>query len=132
DVTDGMLLLSGPTGYDVVEMDVDGAGEKALDFAYNLARLAFGDAKSSIDTPSEYGLPALRSAGFSAARVRCASRLVNTLYTAKSNNQDITTDPQTSNFFLHADDVTRGYRIDVWNSLSGKWHSLCLRDGTYH
>src|SRR5205807_1104096 len=28
-------------------------------------------------------------------------------------------------------DVTRGFRIDVWTSLSGHWHSLCLRDGTY-
>jgi hypothetical protein len=132
DVTDGMLLLSGPTEYDVVEMDVDGAGEKALDFSYNMARLAFGDAKSSIDTPTEYGLPMLRSAGFSATRVDRASRLVNTFYTAKSNSQAITSDPQTSKFFLHAEDVTRGYRIDVWNSLSGNWHSLCLRDGTYH
>src|SRR6185437_12555618 len=33
---------------------------------------------------------------------------------------------------LHADDVTRGYRVDVWTSLSGQWHSLCFRDGTYN
>jgi hypothetical protein len=132
DVTDGMLLLSGPTEYDVVELDVDGAGEKALDFSYNMARLAFGDAPSSIDTPTEYGLPSLQSAGFSTARVDRATRLVNTFYVAKSNNQAITTDPQTSKFVLHAEDVTRGYRIDVWDSLSGQWHSLCLRDGTYH
>ena len=25
----------------------------------------------------------------------------------------------------------RGYRIDVWDSLTSKWHSLCRRDGTY-
>ena len=132
DVTDGMLLLSGPTDYDIVELDVDGAGEKAMDFSYNMARLAFGDAQSSIDTPTEYGLPALRSAGFSAARVDRATRLVNTFYTANSNNQAITADPQSSKFFLHAEDVTRGYRIDVWTSLTGAWHSLCLRDGTYN
>jgi hypothetical protein len=39
DVTDGMLLLSGPDDYDVVELDVDGGAEKALDFSYNMARL---------------------------------------------------------------------------------------------
>ncbi len=132
DVTDGMLLLSGPTDYDVVELDVDGAGEKALDFSYNMARLAFGDARSSIDTPTEYGLPALRSAGFSATRVDRAHRLVNTFYTSKSNNAAITAAPQTSTFSLFADDLTRGYRIDVWNSLSGLWHSLSQRDGTYN
>jgi len=131
DVTNGMLLLSGPDQYDVVEMDIDGAGEKALDFSYNLARLAFGDAKASIDTPTIYGLPSLRSAGFSVTRVDRAMRLVNTLAAAKNNNAAIVASPQNSGFALHAEDVTRGYRIDVWDSMSGKWHSLCLRDGTY-
>jgi len=132
DVTDGMLLLSGPEQYDIVELDIDGGAEKALDFSYNLARLAFGDAKNSIDTPATYGLPSLRSAGFSAARVDRATRLVSTFNAAKSNNAAIIAGPQNSTFALHAEDVTRGYRIDVWNSLSGQWHSLCLRDGTYN
>ena len=128
DVTDGMLFLSGTDQYDVVELDVDGGAEKALDFAYNLARLGFGDARPSIDTPTNYGLPSLRSAGFSVARVDRAIRLVTTFNTAKSNNTAITTSAAVT---LHAEDVTRGYRIDVWDSMTGQWHSLCLRDGTY-
>ncbi len=129
DVSDGMLLLSGPDQYDVVELDVDGGAEKALDFSYNLARLANGDANSSIDTPDTYGLPSLRSAGFSIARKERATRLVSTFDTAKDNNTAITTGgtPVT----LHADDVTRGYRVDVWDSMTRKWHSLSLRDGIY-
>ena len=74
----------------------------------------------------------MRSAGFSAARVDRATRLVSTFNAAKSNNAAIIAGPQNSTFALHAEDVTRGYRIDVWNSLSGQWHSLCLRDGTYN
>ena len=128
DVTDGMLLLSGPDQYDVVELDVDGGAEKTLDFSYNLARLAFGDANNSIDTPDSYGLPTLRSAGFSLARVDRATRLVSTFDTASSNNTDITTGSAVT---LHADDVTRGYRVDVWDSMTSQWHSLNLRDGTY-
>jgi hypothetical protein len=127
DVTDGMLLLSG-SDYDVVELDVDGGAEKTLDFSYNLARLAFGDAENSIDTPDHYGLPALRSAGFSLARVDRATRLVSTFDTASSNNTDITAGTAVT---LHADDVTRGYRVDVWDSMTRHWHSLNLRDGTY-
>ena len=127
DVTDGMLLLSG-SDYDVVELDVDGGAEKTLDFSYNLARLAFGDANNSIDTPDHYGLPALRSAGFSLARVDRATRLVSTFDAASSNNNDITTGSAVT---LHADDVTRGYRVDVWDSITRHWHSLNLRDGTY-
>jgi hypothetical protein len=132
DVSDGMLLLSGTDQYDVVEVDIDGAAEKVQDFAYNMARLAFGDANKSIDTPDNYGLPALRSAGFSAARVDRAVRLVNTFRSAKSNNTAITTNPQNSNVVLHPEDIARGYRIDVWDSMSATWHSLCLRDGTYN
>jgi hypothetical protein len=131
DVSDGMLLLSGPNQYDVVEMDVDGSAEKAMDFAYNMRRLARGDAKVSIDTPATYGLPSLQSAGFSVARVDRALRLVNTFRGAKSNNAAIVANAQNSGVTLHAEDITRGYRVDVWSSLSGRWHSLCLRDGTY-
>jgi hypothetical protein len=132
DVTEGMLLLSGPDQYDIVELDIDGGAEKALDLSYNLARLAFGDAKTSIDTPTTYGLPSLQSAGFSAARVDRATRLVNTFQAAKDNNTAITANPQNSGVTLHAEDVTRGYRVDVRDSLSSQWHSLCLRDGTYN
>ena len=66
DVSNGMLFLSGPDQYDVVEMDVDGASEKAMDLATSLARFVSGEAQTSIDTPTSYGLPSLRSAGFSA------------------------------------------------------------------
>lgn len=131
DVINGMLLLTGPDQYDVVELDVDGGAEKALDFADNMARLAFGIAGSSIDTPANYGLPSLRSAGFSVARVNRAARLVGTFNNAKGNNTAITAKPSASAVTLHADDVTRGFRVDVWDSMTGQWHSLCLRDGTY-
>ena len=128
DVTDGMLLLPSDQ-YDVVELDVDGGAEKALDFSYNLARLANGDAPTSIDTPDNYGLPSLRSAGFSLARVDRATQLVGTFDTASANNTAITTG--SSQVTLHSDDVTRGYRVDVWDSMTRQWHSLFLRDGTY-
>jgi len=131
DVSDGMLLLAGPDEYDVVEVDIDGAARKAQDFASNLSRVALGEAPHSIDTPEQYGLPALRSGGFSAARVGRAARLIDTFKAAHANNAAITNNPQSANVVLHAEDVTRGYRVDVWNSVSNAWHSLHMRDGTY-
>jgi hypothetical protein len=131
DVANGMVLPSGPDDYDVVEVDLDGAANKLLDFAFNLERIAFGEAKTSIDSPETYGLPSLRSAGFSAARSGRAVRLVSTFDRAKFNNSAIVANPQPDTFALHGDDVTRGYRVDVWTSLSGQWHSLHFRDGTY-
>ena len=131
DVSNGMLLLADTDQYDVIEVDLDGAAEKVMDFATNLWRIAFGEATSTLDTPQNYGLPSLRSAGFSCARVGRGLRLVSTFQNAQQNNNAISADPQNPNVVLHADDVTRGYRVDVWSSLSGQWHSLCLRDGTY-
>jgi hypothetical protein len=32
---------------------------------------------------------------------------------------------------LYAEDITRGYRFDVWDSKSGQWHSLNQRRGLY-
>jgi hypothetical protein len=131
DVSTGMLLLSGTDQYEVVEVDLDGAAEKALDFAFNVSRIAFQETKSTIDTPQQYGLPSLRSAGFSCARTGRASRLVSTFHGAQQNNNAITANPTNPNVVLHADEVTRGYRVDVWSSLTGTWHSLCQREGTY-
>ena len=136
DVTTGMLLLSGPDQYEVVEVDVDGAAEKVLDFVFNLWRVAFGIATPTIDTPQNYGLPSLRSAGFSCARSGRAVRLVSTFKNATQNNNSIVANPQNSTVVLHADDVTRGYRVDVWTSsnrelafaLLPRWHlQLCKR-----
>ena len=31
----------------------------------------------------------------------------------------------------YAEDVSRGHRIDVWDSVTKKWHKLCARTGTY-
>ncbi len=31
----------------------------------------------------------------------------------------------------YSEDVTRGYRIDVWDSVTRRWHRLCGRVGTY-
>ena len=131
DIADGMLSFQGPDDYEVVQVDLDGAAEKVLDFVRNLSRVAYNEVASTIDTPERYGLPSLRSAGFSAARSGRAVRLVNTFQNARNNNVAAVGSPNASSVVLHADDVTRGYRIDVWDSMSSAWHSLCQRDGTY-
>ena len=33
---------------------------------------------------------------------------------------------------LFAEDLTQGFRIDIWDLLTGDWHSLHRRNGTYH
>src|SRR5260370_10816304 len=60
DIANGMVLPSGPDDYDVVQVDLDGAANKLLDFAFNLQRIAFGEAQTSIDSAQNYGFPSLR------------------------------------------------------------------------
>ncbi|HOO53781.1 MAG TPA: S-layer protein domain-containing protein [Methanothrix sp.] len=56
---------------------------------------------------------------------------------ARLLNDSIFPDPLDSNMdnpdgsSLFAEDLVRGYRIDVWNSQSGRWNSLCKRVGCY-
>ena len=32
---------------------------------------------------------------------------------------------------MSAEDLVRGYRIDIWDNVSTEWHSLCQREATY-
>jgi hypothetical protein len=43
-----------------------------------------------------------------------------------------TTKTETVETILYADDLVRGYRIDVWSSDSSAWHSLCMRKGNFN
>jgi hypothetical protein len=82
-------------------------------------------------TQAKVGLPALRSGGLSVSRAGKAEWLVNIFSRATLNNQAVeknTPDQVT----LYAEDVVRGYRVDVWDSETKSWNSLCRRVGTYN
>jgi len=77
------------------------------------------------------GLPALRTGGLSVSRAGKAEWLVSLFSRATLNNQAVeknTPDQVT----LYAEDVVRGYRVDVWDSETKSWNSLCRRVGTYN
>lgn len=128
DIEAGMLRPPANSPFDVVQLDVDGGAEKLLDFSYHLERLL---RTNSVDTPARYGLPALRTAGFSITRAGRAGQLVKNFADAKANNTTIGAEPAPDAMTLHADELTRGYRVDVRDSVTGSWHSLCRRDGSY-
>jgi hypothetical protein len=122
---DGYLPLGDPERYAVVQIDPDGAALKALQLAGNLPR-----SREHVwdEQPQAYSLPALRSAGFSVARIGRASTMVGTFHRGQQVNDAAGAGQQV---VLDAEDVTRGYRIDVWDSTSTQWHSLQARAGRY-
>jgi hypothetical protein len=109
---DGLVVLGGGR-WDLVQVDVDGAALKLLATAGSAARSA-GDAAEP--------LPALRSSGFSLVRHDTAGQVHAAL--ATSRDDIAATD-------LYAEDVTRGYRMDVLDVATGRWRSLHGRRVTY-
>ena len=127
--------------YAVVQIDIDGAAEKAMQFAENLSRLS-GSAKSihphkrtlkSTDTPEQTGLPSLQSAGLALVRPGRAGAMHQRLLHALQANQSAQSSPpsQPAAAPLWADDLTRGYRVDIEDGNSGRWRSLCSRLVSY-
>ena len=103
---------------------------KAMNFADNMARMQDpNDPVTSIDSPDEAGLPSLRSTGLAIVRSGRADKQALKFQAAKDTNNAIVSQQDTT---LYAEDLIRGFRVDVWDSKSSEWHSLWRRKGTYN
>lgn len=134
----GLLNLD-PAHFGLAQVDVDGAMHKAIMLAETLH--PSGDHNRVPDaTPQpaqhpevfdpEATLPSLRSGGFSLFADNRALQLLQSIHDAKAFNDALSTNQPPKRPF-YSEDLVRGYRLDVWDSRTGAWHSLHLRDGTY-
>lgn len=122
DIDEGLLRLSGKSpAFEVVQNDVDGGAIKLLDHAANLARHRTIQPASVDDAQS---LPAGRSTGLTVAR-RGRAKVTKAAF-AMAKTLDGTKSPT-----VYADDVRRGYRVDVYRAKTNKWYSLVARGGAY-
>jgi len=144
-VIDG-LLETNQGQFDLLQFDVDGAGLKLMNFARSLAKLI--PLNERIDTVTrfekEIGVPTLRTAGFMLVQNNRGSSLENRFKKNKDKNtaaegvfkrldttvESPTLDPK--HLELWAEDIVRGHRIDIWDSKTGIWRSLCQREATYY
>ncbi len=113
---EGLLKLDEPK-YAVEHLEVDGALMKMSDYALAPRTLPYDD-----NVPL---LPAMRSGGFTVMRIG------RDVYVAGRLDRQTTLNGQLSQpqqIVLTADDILRGYRVDVF--YNGKWFSLCYRTGT--
>ncbi|MCB0714115.1 MAG: hypothetical protein KDD67_17455 [Ignavibacteriae bacterium] len=150
DIQDGMFDLSG-SKYKLSHLDIDGAAMKMMSLANTLRHFTPPDLKSErlagIDpvavsqlAPSEFAskrvvvetasLPALRTAGISLVKTNQAQYLVAKMAYAKDLNA-IAAPGNDDNLILYMDDLVKGYRVDIRDSASGQWRSLCKRKGSY-
>ncbi|MEV5054343.1 hypothetical protein [Arthrobacter sp. LAR12-1-1.1] len=127
----GLLDLSG-RDYSVQQVDVDGAALKALNLAATLNRV---DTRAEGDTPlgeaETAGVPALRTGGLALVHTGRAGALQGDFADAVEVNDAIDAG---TDLTLHAQDLVRGYRLDVWTPTTdgaGAWRSLHRRRVQY-
>ncbi|HSQ18374.1 MAG TPA: hypothetical protein VLM83_11790, partial [Anaerolineales bacterium] len=133
-LADGFLNLAGVddnldnagAAFHLIEVDPDGMAIKALDFAGTLRRVTRHEGMDvGIDIPPAMGLPALQSGGLALVQNGRAYALFQHFQADQPNNTLLLA----NNLVLHADDLLRGYRVDIFDELSGKWQSLMQRVG---
>jgi len=121
----GLLHLD-PEYYDLFQVDVDGAALKVADFANTLGRMLDKERRGPA-TPTETGVPALRSAGLSLANRKRGEQLHIDLDEHRTLNEAIEAGGQVD---LYAEDLVRGYRVDVFDEQASdgpRWFSLHQR-----
>jgi hypothetical protein len=139
----GLLRLDDAARFAVHQVDVAGAATKLANAATSLA--AERDLKDRPpNSPAESGLPALQTAGISVVRRGTDEALREQFLRSWALNAALAdvdgspspppaggqpAPPPDRAYF--AEDLVRGYRVDVWDDRSKDWHSLCQRVGRY-
>ncbi|HEV2578995.1 MAG TPA: hypothetical protein VGU25_17450 [Acidobacteriaceae bacterium] len=123
DVFKGFLAMSAQNFF-LSQVDLDGALMKAMGLADNVANLLVNDNLQAMDET----LPSLRSAGISLMADGNGLRLLQSILNNQSFNDSLSSNNPTP---YNAQDLVRGYRIDIWSSRTKRWHSLHSRTATY-
>ncbi len=118
---DGFLDLS-QAGYAAMQVDVDGAAIKLVDYVRHLVTLQ--DARAQVERTE---LPALRTTGIALVHTGRAASFSGRAGRAAELNSQLSGQP-----VLYAEDLVRGLRVDVLPDLpASSWRSLCQREEHY-
>ena len=120
-MVDGYLRLD--ERFDLVQVDVDGAGMKVKNFARSL--LTMQGASKQEPEPSA-GAPALQTAGIMLVQPNRGDSLTSAIDRSGALNDAETA---ASDVELVREDLVRGYHVDILDVERGRWQSLCRRDG---
>jgi hypothetical protein len=127
DIEDGYLKLDEKGKFALIQLDPDGTAQKTTNSGVNYNRMLQPRYKSFV-TPKKSGLPTLRNAGLQVIRNERGMQIGARLQQVRANNDLV---EAASAPVYWADDLLRGFRVDVKNIRTGKWFSLCRRIGTY-
>jgi hypothetical protein len=126
------------TPFDVYQVDPDGASMKTVNHLLTMQGLigkhlvtgADGDVTYSAN--DKHPVAALRSGGLGISRHGRAGQVAIVAKAADLNNKSIEDGgAAAAQVTLYAEDVLRGYRVDVLDTDVGRWRSLCQREPRY-
>lgn len=143
DLANGLLRLSDATRFRVLLTDTAGSGIKLQNTATNVRGMHALQAWPR-NSPDDAGLPALQTAGISIVRAEQVDELFRRFDHSYALNAFLATAearlaptylgagaPPAPTDELFAEDLTRGYRIDLFDDKSAAWHSVCRRVASY-
>ena len=127
EIVGPLLCLNDPSHFEVHQVDVDSMAIKTLSYTRGVRhRLVktFGtkDAETSTEAPS------VRGTGLQLVRVNRGIKLAKMLIRSGKHWNKLVAKEKID---LYADDVTRGYRLDVFDATANTWQSLMRRNATY-
>ncbi len=124
----GLVALP-ETAYGLGQLDVDGGALKALNLATTLQHVTErGLDDTPLEEPERTGLPALRTGALALVHNGRAHATQRDFGRSADLNRRLdggAPDP------LFAEDLVRGYRLDVWEGRIARWRSLHQRAVTY-
>lgn len=134
----GLLNLD-PERYGLAQVDVDGAMHKVMTVAEitnrpDPGRNLYDSSPEAAPNPEVFDqdatLPSMRSSGLQLYVDRRGAAVLDTISQSKAFNAALESGgAQPRPFF--AEDLVRGYRLDVWESRTDAWHSLHRRSAKY-
>ena len=131
-VANGLLNLD-PKIFSLLQSDVDGSAMKVMNFGRSLLQLRkeTDQQKDPVTRHErEVGVPALRNAGLMLVQRKRADTLTTAVKKQDGFNTNANANPPVRSEMI-AEDLVRGYRVDIWDDVSKRWHSLCERTASY-
>jgi hypothetical protein len=123
DIFKGFLAMT-PQNFFLSQVDLDGALLKAIGLADSIQNITDIGSFATI----EQSLPSLRSAGISLMADGRGLQLLQSIQNNQGFNSSISSSTAPP---YNAQDLVRGYRVDIWSSRTNSWYSLHGRTATY-
>lgn len=125
DLRDGRLRLGDEQRFAVLDLDPDASALKLDRFLWTLPRLALLESKKE---PAHAAPPSLRATGLTVVRSQRDEQVKQRVDGAAALDAAVAAGGAT----LHAEDLLRGYRVEVFDDTAHKWFSLHERKSELH